>query len=206
MAELFAAAVQDAMKEEWSWLKESISILDFGCGFGMNAVALAQGGHTMTAVDISKPMIESTRLESWKKQVHNDVHVLHTPVGDGSEIPPGEYEMVLIAFVLYHVDIERRRVIIQNVTETVKTGARICIVDFDNTKRSQDARKRIYHTDHPGKKEEGPWNSEWLEKSDMSALLEASNLKVETPKTFAVRHEKDDFVIMDCYYIIATVK
>jgi hypothetical protein len=87
--------------------------------------------------------------------------VLHTPVGDVLEIPPGKYEMVLIAFVLHHVDIEHPRVIVQNVTETVKTGARICIVDFDNTKQSQDARKRIYHTNHPEKKRQkihGIWN------------------------------------------------
>jgi 2-polyprenyl-3-methyl-5-hydroxy-6-metoxy-1,4-benzoquinol methylase len=72
MADHFAAAVQDVMKREWSWLKESISILDLGCGFGMNAAALAQGGHTATAVDISKSMMENIRLESWKKQVYND--------------------------------------------------------------------------------------------------------------------------------------
>jgi glycine/sarcosine N-methyltransferase len=50
-------------------------IADIGCGIGLDSVALALNGHSVTAFDISQKMIEQTKLNALKYNVNISSHV-----------------------------------------------------------------------------------------------------------------------------------
>ena len=51
------------------------AILEVGCGAGSAAIALAQQGHAVTAIDVSEPMLEITRLHAGEAGVGRLVQV-----------------------------------------------------------------------------------------------------------------------------------
>jgi len=59
------ALIQDMRREMWRWLDASFPgqshLLDLGCGTGLDAVRMAERGHTVLATDWSPRMVERTR-------------------------------------------------------------------------------------------------------------------------------------------------
>lgn len=59
------ALIQDMRREMWRWLDASFpgesQLLDLGCGTGLDAVRMAERGHTVLATDWSPRMVERTR-------------------------------------------------------------------------------------------------------------------------------------------------
>lgn len=58
------ALIQDMRREMWRWLDESFPapsrLLDVGCGTGLDAVRMAERGHSVLATDWSPRMVERT--------------------------------------------------------------------------------------------------------------------------------------------------
>ena len=56
--------IQEMRREVWRWMDRTIPpagrLLDLGCGTGLDAVRMAEHGHSVTAVDWSPLMVERT--------------------------------------------------------------------------------------------------------------------------------------------------
>src|SRR5271155_3564686 len=59
------ASIQDMRAEMWRTLDAAFApgsrLLDLGCGTGLDAVRMAQRGHSVTATDWSPQMVQRTR-------------------------------------------------------------------------------------------------------------------------------------------------
>lgn len=62
------AAIQDMRAEMWRWLDRLFApgsrLIDLGCGTGLDAVRMAQQGHSVAATDWSPQMVERTRARA----------------------------------------------------------------------------------------------------------------------------------------------
>jgi len=91
-------AVYDA-EHVWGWdddffmslLAERTAprVLDFGCGTGRLAIAMAEAGHDVTAIDASRPALDAAR----SKQGAAKVSWVH---GSAESLPARAYEAVLL--------------------------------------------------------------------------------------------------------------
>ncbi len=76
-------AIQDMRTEMWRWLDQSFApgsrLIDLGCGTGLDAVRMAEGGHRVTATDWSARMVERTRDRASTAGVSGQVEAL--PIG-----------------------------------------------------------------------------------------------------------------------------
>lgn len=78
--------------------------LDYGCGHGMAAVALARAGAAVTAFDLSPGYVAETR----RRAAANDVRVAGV-VADGEHLPfpAASFDAVWGNAVLHHLDLDR---------------------------------------------------------------------------------------------------
>ena len=67
------------------------SVLDFGCGFGRVAAALATQGCSVLALDVSAGMVAEAQRR------HAGMPGLHFAQTDGHTVPPGPFALVLLA-------------------------------------------------------------------------------------------------------------
>jgi SAM-dependent methyltransferase len=79
------------------------TIVDFGCGDGLNTVILAGLGAKVIAVDISETSLETTANRIQANRLERNVLLVH---GDAAGIPvaDGAVDAVLCAATLQHVD------------------------------------------------------------------------------------------------------
>jgi SAM-dependent methyltransferase len=74
-------SVQLMRAEMWRWLDAAFvapsRLIDLGCGTGLDAVRMAQRGHSVTATDWSAGMIARTRSRAVQAEVHPRVHALN---------------------------------------------------------------------------------------------------------------------------------
>ena len=82
---------------------EGKTVVDLGCGDGLNTVILARLGAKVISVDISDKSLELTEARARANGVADAVRLVHSdaavvPVGDGSA------DRVLCAAILHHVD------------------------------------------------------------------------------------------------------
>jgi len=89
------ALIQDMRSEMWRWLDATFapgsSLVDLGCGTGLDAARMAQLGHRVTATDWSPEMVrrtrdraQSERLTDRVQAIHIGAHELRRLGGDGS--------------------------------------------------------------------------------------------------------------------------
>ena len=71
------ALIQDMRREMWRWLDASFPrashLLDLGCGTGLDAVRMAERGHTLLATDWSPRMVERTHGRAAEARVGDRV-------------------------------------------------------------------------------------------------------------------------------------
>lgn len=92
--------IQDMREEMWRWLDATFApasrLIDLGCGTGLDAVRMAQLGHSVTATDWSAEMVGRTRDRAINNNVTDRVQAL--AIGsqelqrlDGREMYDGAY-------------------------------------------------------------------------------------------------------------------
>jgi ubiquinone/menaquinone biosynthesis C-methylase UbiE len=89
------------------------SVADVGCGTGRHAVALAQAGARVTAVDFSGGMLSQAKSKPGAEQVRFVAHDLSQPL----PFEDGSFDRVLCCLVLEHV---------QDLTHAFRELGRIC--------------------------------------------------------------------------------
>lgn len=82
------------------------TVLEYGCGDGLNTVALARRGATVKALDISPDLIDIARQRLEVNRIEADVEFI---VGSAHEVPlPDEsVDVVFGMAILHHLDLEQ---------------------------------------------------------------------------------------------------
>ena len=110
------AILQAATAEIVSWLgaqdlvRPDTDVLDFGCGFGRVAAALAPRCRSVLALDVSAGMVAEA------KRRHGGTPGLHFAQTDGRSVPPGPFGLVLLVDSMPYV-------VPAGLAETVVAGA-----------------------------------------------------------------------------------
>lgn len=91
------AAIQDMRDEMWAWLARCFApgsrLIDLGCGTGLDAVHLAEQGHTVTATDWSPGMVARTRQRARDLGLSERVHALTVGAHELRKLPgAGQFE------------------------------------------------------------------------------------------------------------------
>jgi SAM-dependent methyltransferase len=86
--------------------------LDFGCGHGMAAVALAQHGASVTAFDLSGGYVQEA-----SHRAHANGVTIQAIVADGNHLPfaSQSFDAIWGVAILHHLDVERSALEIQRV-------------------------------------------------------------------------------------------
>ena len=79
--------------------QERPDVLDLGCGLGRNAIAFAQAGHTVTAVDLSENAVAHLRARA--EELGLTIRTQMARFSDDIFVP-GSFDIVLAVNVLYH--------------------------------------------------------------------------------------------------------
>jgi SAM-dependent methyltransferase len=74
------ALIQDMRHEMWRWLDRTFApasrLMDLGCGTGLDAVRMAEHGHSVTAIDWSPLMAERTMQRARQSRVPDNVRAI----------------------------------------------------------------------------------------------------------------------------------
>lgn len=93
---------------------DTVSILDFGCGPGLNSIALAKrsGAGLLVGADVSKAMLEVFSKNAKEEGLGEGVaQIMELKSQDGSDIQAqqsyhGQFDLVVATFVLGHLRLE----------------------------------------------------------------------------------------------------
>lgn len=101
------------------------SLLEVGCGTGLQAVLIAKRGVAVTAVDISDGMFprRSSRLPS----------TLSFRQADGRSLPLADkqFDAALISLALHEMEPESRPAVLREMSRALKPDSRLLILDYD---------------------------------------------------------------------------
>lgn len=102
-----------------SSLKEKSSVLDIGCGPGINAEILISHGHTVTGIDLSEKMISlaSARCPSGKFMVKN---ALDTDTDEN-------YDAICLSFIIVHLQVKETAELIKKLPSLINPGGYVYI-------------------------------------------------------------------------------
>lgn len=121
-------------------LSQPSKVLDLGCATGGYAIALAERGHEVTAIDLDGDMIQI--LEHKLKQKHKPLSV-DSRVGDIREVGSltETYDLIYcIGNTIVHLaDLEEVETFVQNVYDRLKPGGKLVIqsVNYDRILKEQ---------------------------------------------------------------------
>ncbi len=108
------------------------SILDFGSGSGVLAKKiskkLSHDGH-LTCLDVSEAFLNKVRRKLRKSTNINYI------LGDMREknIPIDSFDIILITWVIHHLENDHRFELIQQVVNTLKAGGKIYVIEYIST-------------------------------------------------------------------------
>jgi tellurite methyltransferase len=94
-------------------------VLDLGCGLGRPAIAFAQAGFSVTAIDSSVTAIQY--LREWANRLGLEMLIFQGDVLD-PRLPEGYFDIVLSYNVIYHGFREQFKAAIQHVSQLLKPG------------------------------------------------------------------------------------
>lgn len=103
---------------------DQMHVMDFGAGTGLLCSQVAPVVQKITAVDISKAMLEklSTKPELTVKVNTVCQDIISTPIN-------GKFDMIISAFAMHHVEDTNK--LIQTFAEHLCAGSRLVLVDID---------------------------------------------------------------------------
>lgn len=104
-------------------LKPVDSVLELACGTGLWTQELVKIGKSVTAVDGAPEMLDTNRAKL------PDAGVEYKVVNLFEWKPDAQYDLVFFAFWLSHVPPERLEAFLDSLTNAVKVGGRVFIVD-----------------------------------------------------------------------------
>jgi ubiquinone/menaquinone biosynthesis C-methylase UbiE len=206
----------------FSWLKTSMTILDYGCGTGITSLTLHDHGYAVVGADISSEMLNVFKGKCKDQVVEKYIPMILVEENEWN-LPASQFDVVIMAFVLHHMSRENQRQLIMNVVETLQPNGRLCIFEFQDTARSRKAReghKEGHHQDehhrhrhhqdeahvHHGEGRHHHHHHHHTHGEDsevMQCVLEDAGLQVEIT-LFEVKLGKGQ--IMDCYAVVGTYK
>ncbi|MCU0799837.1 MAG: methyltransferase domain-containing protein [Candidatus Thermoplasmatota archaeon] len=107
-------------------LPEGASVLDLGCGMGRAAIALAEKGYGITAVDSSRVAIERLRAESGRRGLQMDIRM-----GDVRELELSEgYDLIIAHGILQFLPRSAWERLLLNVQEHTLIGGMDLVAVF----------------------------------------------------------------------------
>lgn len=116
-------------REVW---REGFTLLDYGCGSGHTALQLAATASKVLCMDTAQGMIHA--LEKKKASLEGMGHVrtqrlLHT---DGADLDSlnESFNLVLLAFVLHHVDPRSREALLRRLASHLVLGGVLVVCEF----------------------------------------------------------------------------
>lgn len=119
---------ENRLRNPWiiSHLKPHSSVIDLGCGAGFLTNTLAQKGHTVTGVDISKGSLEQAALSDVTQSVtYLEADVTHVP------LPSHSFDTVCAMDLLEHVT--NPRAVVQEAARLLKPGGLFFFHTFNRT-------------------------------------------------------------------------
>jgi len=173
------------------------AVLEVGCGTGRFALAAARAGHAVTAVDVSRAMLDYVAAKARDAGLTN-VRVQHAGFLT-MDVPAGHFDAAVSAAALHHLPDLWKRVALRNVRRALKPAGRFLLRDvvfslpegdggtcFERfIGRLPDAMRREA-TAHVAREYS---TLDWI----MEGLLERSGFAI-----LDVRHEAECFVAYDC--------
>jgi ubiquinone/menaquinone biosynthesis C-methylase UbiE len=112
-------------------LSENLQGAEFGCGSGkfsfLLAKKLAQG--RVYAIDIQSEPLSVLESRAQSEGIYN-IQTIHSDLerGNGSNLPAGSLDVVLIPNLLFQVD--DKKAVLEEAARILKTGGQILIVDW----------------------------------------------------------------------------
>jgi 2-polyprenyl-3-methyl-5-hydroxy-6-metoxy-1,4-benzoquinol methylase len=110
------------------------TLLDVGCGDGLNAVLLARMGARVTGLDVSPGALEVARRRAVVNGVADRVTLVCAPIEE-AELPEGSFDVVWGDGILHHVldDLER---VVRRLVGWVRPGGAIVFAEPINLNRT----------------------------------------------------------------------
>ncbi|HUY62359.1 MAG TPA: methyltransferase domain-containing protein [Candidatus Paceibacterota bacterium] len=107
-------------------IPKDAKVIEFGAGQGRNALALAQRGFQVSAIDISRVGVEAMNRFAEKESLSN----FKAEVGDAREGLTKEYDFVVSTFMLHHLTRQEAEAFIRNIKEHTREGGLNAIAAF----------------------------------------------------------------------------
>jgi len=102
------------------------SVIEFGAGQGRNALALAQAGLSVRAVDISPVGVDSMNQIAKEKSLQS----FRAELGDARWPLEGQYDLIVSTFMLHHLKKEEAGEFIKKIKEHTKEGGINAVATF----------------------------------------------------------------------------
>lgn len=90
---------KDFLVEHERLLPTSGQALDVACGFGGNALWLAERGFHIDAVDVSDVALDRARAEAERRGLADRIRFIHADMDEWT-VPPARYDVILVFFYL----------------------------------------------------------------------------------------------------------
>ncbi len=114
-------------------------VLDVGCGRGLIAsyLALAAPGREVTGIDIDPRKIRVAETASGSVTAAGGSVTFRC--GDGSELPPGPFDAIVFAEMLYLLSVDHRHDLLERAVASLAPGGILVVKEVDATPRWKHA-------------------------------------------------------------------
>ncbi|KAJ3314734.1 hypothetical protein HDV04_005740 [Boothiomyces sp. JEL0838] len=129
---------------KFAWWKEGLTILDYGCGTGLNTIALSSQCSFILAADVSQPMLDQLEKKlQLDPAAKSKIHVKKIEP-DGSGLGDELFDVVITSLVLHHAG-DNAGEIVKKLCSKLKPNGKLLIFEFNPTEKT---RKFLAGHDH----------------------------------------------------------